>query len=109
MNIFSPVHLVICSEDKGNEGMAKMYGQTALGKMNAILDNRVQMEPAQVVRGTRETPLCNLAQVFTLNEQGSNLMGISEQKLQNADANPNKKDTNPKTTTNTKQKLKSVL
>lgn len=68
-----------------------MYGQTALGRMNAILDNRVKVEPAQVVGGTRETPLCNLAQVFTLNEQGSNLMGISEQKLQNIDANPKKR------------------
>lgn len=73
-----------------------MYGQTALGRMNAILDNKVKVEPAQVVGGTRETPLCNLAQVFTLNEQGSNLMEISEQKLQNADANPNKKTPTPK-------------
>lgn len=90
-----------------------MYGQTALGRMNAILDNRVQVEPAQVVRGIGETPLCNLAHVFTLNEneQGSNLMGISEQKLQNIDAHQKKKQkrTSPKTTTNTKQKLKSFL
>ena len=61
----------------------EMHVQTGSSSMKALLDNSTLVEPAQVPKNTEETIWCNLAHVFTLNKQGSNTMGISEQKLQN--------------------------
>lgn len=61
----------------------EMYWQRGSSIIKVILDNSILVEPAQVVRSTGETNSCNLAHVFTLSQSGSNMMGISEQKLQN--------------------------
>lgn len=60
-----------------------MYWQTGSSSIKVILDNSVLVEPAQVVGNTGETTWCNLAHVFTLSQSGSNMMGISKQKLPN--------------------------
>lgn len=75
------IHLIICSLEE-NEGR-EMYWQTGSSSIKVILDNSILVEPAQVVGNTGETTWCNLAHVFTLSRSGSNMMGISKQKLPN--------------------------
>lgn len=83
INVLSPDTFINMLWGEGNEGSKGNVCATGSSSTKVLLDNSVLVEPAQLVRSRGETTWCNLAHVFILNKQGSNIMGINEQKLQN--------------------------